>query len=74
VEDVGVFVARFGGEVVPDQALDRMNIGGDVGVLVRLRHDRWEHLEAVNVVALVLGRVNAFTANPSNPDRAVCSA
>jgi len=60
MKDVGVIVARFGGEVVPDRALNRMNIGRDICVLVRLRNDRWEHLEAVNALALILGRADTL--------------
>jgi hypothetical protein len=70
MEDVDVIVGRFGGEVVPDQALNRMGIGGNVRVLIRLREDRWEHLEAGNVVALVVGQIDTLIANSSKPDRA----
>ena len=60
MEQVLVVAVRLGGEVVPHEALDRVVVGLDRRLLVRLRDDGREHLEADSEEPLVLRRVDAL--------------
>ena len=58
VEPVLVDVAGFRGEVVPDEALDRVVERAHAGALVRVGDHRLEDLEPRHVEGLVLGGVD----------------
>ena len=67
MKPVRVGVGGLGGEVVPDEALDRMIPGAHHHVLGRHRNHRPEHLEAVHEVLLAGRRIDALDREAQEP-------
>jgi hypothetical protein len=67
LERIDVVLARLRGEVVPDETLYGMIVRAHQQVLLRVRHDRPEHLEARHRIVLVRLRIESIDRESKQP-------